>query len=121
MTWRSGSVRYRAMSLTAPGETDDFELRLFLEEICCNLCRFLHVTRDGVPPDKVGIDQEVYLGVPGSFADIRVQVPGAAPYFVEVKYGYPAERIVHSLGRKYGPGADLPSGPGRVVLAADTH
>ena len=61
--------------------------RLFLEEICCNLCRFQHVAEDGVAPEAVRIDQECYLGLPKAFADIRVQVPGAAPYFVEVDWG----------------------------------
>lgn len=38
---------------------------------------------------------------PNAFADIVVQVPGTASYIVEVKYGYPLERISESLTRKY--------------------
>jgi class 3 adenylate cyclase len=79
------------------------ELRLFLEELCCNLLRFQHLVEDGVDPEQVRIQQEVFLGVPGAFADIRVGVPGKAPYFVEIKYGYPADRLVAHLARKYGP------------------
>ena len=47
-----------------------FELRLFLEETCCNLCRFQHVNEEKIAPESVRIDQEVYLGIPGAFADI---------------------------------------------------
>src|SRR5687767_13374624 len=78
-----------APAAAAPAAADGFELRLFLEEICCNLCRFRHVRADGIPPERVRIDQEVCLGGSGAvFADIRVRAPGIAPYFVEVKYGY---------------------------------
>ncbi len=83
------------------------ELRLFLEEICCNLCRFQHVYKDGLAPEDVCINQEVYLGVPGLFADIRVQTQGYSPYFVEVKYGYPDSMLLTQLARKYG--GDIPS------------
>ena len=69
------------------------ELRLFIEEICCNLCRFYHVDKEGVSPEDVKIHQQVYLGVPGSYADILVQVPGSPPYIMEVEYGYPADDI----------------------------
>ncbi|HWP44907.1 MAG TPA: hypothetical protein VNO14_16820 [Blastocatellia bacterium] len=58
------------------------ELRLFLEEICCNLCRFQHVEQDRLAPEAITITQETYLGTPGSFADICVEAPGLAPYFV---------------------------------------
>ena len=97
------------------------ELRLFLEEICSNLCRFQHGQRDGVAPEDVHINQEVYLGIPGAFADLRIQVSGMAPYFVEVKYGYPRDRIVAQLARKYG--ADTPGSQpaSKVVLVVDTE
>jgi class 3 adenylate cyclase len=96
------------------------ELRLFLEEICCNMCRFRHVEGDGVVPEAVRISQEAYLGRPGAYADIRVHPPGKPPYVVEVKYGYPSERIVAHLLRKYG---DLPAAeaPARIVLVVDTR
>jgi class 3 adenylate cyclase len=100
---------------------DQFELRLFLEEICCNLARFRHVTHDGIAPERVRIDQEVYLGVSGAFADIRVLAPGVAPYFVEVKYGYPPERVVGALARKYGKDSAAQPDAARVVLVYDTH
>src|SRR5215472_16534435 len=78
------------------------EIRLFLEEICCNLCRFQHVSDSRAAPDDVRVDEEFFLGTEGAFADIRVAPPESAPYLVEVKYGYPGDRIVQSLGRKYG-------------------
>jgi hypothetical protein len=38
---------------SAAAETELFELRLFLEEICCNICRFRHVHDDKVSPEHV--------------------------------------------------------------------
>src|SRR5580698_10391402 len=51
------------------------QVRLFLEEICCDLCRFQHVKQDGVAPESVSVNREAYLGEPGAFADIRVKAP----------------------------------------------
>ena len=95
------------------------ELRLFLEELCCNLLRFQHSFEDGVPPEQVRIQQEVYLGVPGAFADIRVTSPGRAPYFLEIKYGHPADRIVAKLERKYGPEAPGAREGSKLVVVVD--
>ena len=97
------------------------ELRLFLEEICCDLCRFQHVTQDGLQPEDIRIDQEVYLGVPGAFADIRVKVPDGAPYFVEIKYGYPSDKIIKHLSRKYGAETDANKDASKVVLVIDSQ
>lgn len=95
------------------------ELRLFLEETCCNLCRFIHMAEGNTPPEAVQIDQEVYLGVPGAFADIRIVAPGKAPYFVEVKFGYTAQRILRSFARKYGSETPGARGASKVILVAD--
>ncbi len=95
------------------------ELRLFLEEACCNLCRFLHADGDKIPHEAVRIDQEVSVGVPGAFADIRIWPPGEPPYFVEVKLGYSARRLIHSLGRKYGATAPGARSASKVVLVVD--
>ncbi len=84
-------------------ESDLFQLRLLLEEVCCDLCRFHHLAKDGCRPEDVVIDREFHLGEPGAFADMRVAPPGAAPYFVEVKFGYSAETLRRHLSRKYGP------------------
>ena len=48
------------------------EFRLLLEELCCDLCRFEHVTNDRLAPEAVRIDREYWLAAPGAFADIRV-------------------------------------------------
>lgn len=96
------------------------ELRLFLEEICCNLLRFRHAAEDRIAPEDVRINQESYLGSPGAFADIRIQVKQQPPYFVEVKYGYSPSRTVASLTRKYGPVAQL-GGAAKIIVLVDSN
>ena len=102
------------------GRTESYlrELRLFLEEICCNLCRFRHAADDGVAPHEIRITQESHLGTPDVFADIRVKVKDRPPYFIEVKYGYTPKQIVGSLTRKYGPGTNL-GGASKIVVLID--
>lgn len=96
------------------------QLRLLLEELCCDLCRFEHARVEGAAPGAVEIDREVYMGSPGAFADIRVRPPGAPPYFVEVKHGYPDELLAHHLARKYGQGAGAAlEGATRLVVVVD--
>jgi hypothetical protein len=92
------------------------ELRLLLEELCCDLCRFEHVTRDGLAPEAVRIDREYWLGAPGAFADIRVAPASRPPYFVEVKFGYPADMLVRHLARKYSAHASRGPTASKVVL-----
>ena len=82
------------------GDTEIRELRVFLESVVCDLCRFRHAVDDGVPPAGTQIHQEVRLG-PGAFADIRIAAGDLPPYFVEVDYGYSRERVVESIRRKY--------------------
>jgi class 3 adenylate cyclase len=96
------------------------ELRLFLEEICCDLCRFHHVAQDQIPPERVSINQEVALGAPGTFADIRVQLPGAKPYFVEVKYGYAPEKIIRHISRKYGMNNPASRDASKLIVVIDS-
>ena len=76
------------------------ELRLLLVELCCDLGRFEHVTRDGLAPEAIRIDREHWLGVPGAFADIRVAPAHRRLYLVEVKFGYTADMLVRHLTRK---------------------
>ncbi len=94
------------------------ELRLLLEELCCDLCRFEHVIRDGLGPETVRIDREFWLGAPGAFADIRVAPAGQLPYFVEVKFGYTGEMLVRHLARKYQSRAGG-AAASKVVLVID--
>ena len=85
----------------AQGDGHLGELRLLLEELCCDLCRFEHVIKDQLAPETIRIDREYWLGAPGAFADIRVCPPGEHPYFVEVKFGYTREMLLRHLARKY--------------------
>ena len=52
------------------------QLRLFLEELCCEICRFQVVGHHGLGAEEVTISREVDLGVPGAFADVVVRAPG---------------------------------------------
>lgn len=93
------------------------ELRLFLEDVACELFFFDHLA-GGVPPEAIDIHQEVYLG-PDAFAEIRVKAGDAAPYFVEIKPGYTGERVLESITRKYGPAGPAIDGAARLIVVAD--
>jgi class 3 adenylate cyclase len=97
------------------------ELGLFLQEICCHLCRFQHVSEHDLNPWDVKINREVYLGIPGTYADIRVQVPGSPPYFVEVKYAREPNIIIGSIKHKYGNDSSALDGASKLILVVDTQ
>jgi serine/threonine protein kinase/class 3 adenylate cyclase len=103
----------------ANGEGKLRDLRVLLEELCCDLCRFEYATLDSLDLEKIRIDREVERGE--SWADIRVRVPGRPDIFVEVKTGYSDERLVDSLRRKYGPDSPDPGGAARLVLVVDAE
>ena len=109
------------MTAETPGrESQLSQLRLLLEEICCDLCRFQHVMRDGLGHERIRIDREFALGGREVFADIRVVAGEADPYFVEVKFGYSTDVLVRHLLRKY---RTLPASSGprsRLILLLDT-
>jgi class 3 adenylate cyclase len=105
----------------APSTSYLSQLRLLLEELCCDLCRFEHVARDRLTPEQVSIDREFYLGQPGAFADLRVALPDGRVYFVEVKYGYAGPMLVRHLRRKYGTATPALEGAYRVVLVIDAE
>ncbi|MDM8549234.1 adenylate/guanylate cyclase domain-containing protein [Desulfobacterales bacterium HSG2] len=109
------------MPITLQNERHLKELRLLLEETCCNLCRFHHIEQDGLKPDEVRIEQEVCMGASDAFADIKVQPQGLPPYFIEVNYGYPPEKIVAHMARKYGTGMPGLQGASKVILVIDIH
>jgi len=94
------------------------ELRLFLEEICCNLLRLRYAREHAVDPKDVRIKQECALGVPSAFADIRIDVKGGPVHFVEVNYGYTPAQAVASLTRKYQRGPSL-DGVSKIVVVSD--
>jgi class 3 adenylate cyclase len=96
------------------------EFRLLVEELCCDLCRFEHVTRDGLAPEVIRIDREYWLGSQGAFADIRVAPAGQPSYFVEVKYGYSNDRLIRHLVRKYASPAGVNAAAAhKIVLVVD--
>ena len=109
------------MSMSMPFPVDDlFEVRLFLEELVCNVCRFVHVEQ-GNKPQELRIRQEVSLGTPNAFADILIQVPDGSSYFVEVDYGYSSERIIESIQRKYGRRLSLFEKISKLIIVVDRH
>jgi adenylate cyclase len=95
------------------------ELRLLLEELCCDLCRFEHEARDAINPADVHVDREFALGPPGAFADIRVAPRSLRPYFVEVKYGYSDDTLRRHLKRKYGQPTGAVQAASKIILMID--
>jgi class 3 adenylate cyclase len=110
--------------MTSPQKTAEHahflrQLRLFLEEICCEICRFQVVGHHDVGTEQVEISREVDLGVPGAFADVVVRSPNRPPFFVEVKYGYASDRMVDHFVRKYSrPSPTIPDAD-RVIVVVD--
>ena len=95
------------------------QLRLFLEEICCEICRFQVVGHHDVGAQEVKVSREVDLGVPGAFADVVVRSRNRPPFFVEVKYGYASDRMVDHFVRKYSrPSPTVPDAD-RVIVVVD--
>lgn len=84
------------------------ELRLMVEELCCDLCRFEHSGDAGSHPEQVQIRREVPLGPGRGFADILIRPATGESYFVEVKIGYSDEEALASLRRKFGPPLQAP-------------
>jgi len=95
------------------------QLRLFLEEMCCEICRYQAVGHHDLGAEEVQIAREVDLGIPGAFADIVVRAPGKPTFFVEVKYGYAADRMVEHFIRKYKqPSPSVPDAD-RIIVVVD--
>jgi class 3 adenylate cyclase len=93
---------------------------MFVSELCCDLCRFHHVSLDGLRPEEVRIRREIRIG-PQSFADILVQPAALPSYWVEVKYGYPSERVLNHLVRKFGRDAPRLRDVARLILVIDAE
>ena len=96
------------------------ELRLVLEEICCQLCLYEHHERRKAPLGSVTILRDFDLGACDTFADMRVEPPDASPYFIEVKYGYSRTKLLNRLRHKYGSDPAGARDADRVVLVVDT-
>src|SRR3954464_43110 len=82
-----------------PGYTP--ELRLLLEELCCEICRFAYKDEPGLTPESVLVQREYYLGKSKSYADILVTPPGREVFVIEVKFGYSPLMLQTHLRRKY--------------------
>lgn len=91
------------------------EIRLFLEEICCEIARARHMEEDGLAAADVAVDREVALGQ-DRFADIVVRANGRPAYAIEIKVGRDDDALVAQLGRKYGPDPERPPLDCVVVL-----
>lgn len=99
-------------------DADPTELRLFFEDLACDLFFFEHLAA-GVAPEAIEIHQEVFLAS-NSYADIRVRAGDAAPYWVEIDLGYSAARLVESIERKYGRRSPLARhDTRRLIVVAD--
>ena len=99
------------------------ELRLFLEELCCDLCRFRHMQDEHLPPEALRIEREYALATGGPYADVHVSpLPGCAgptPYFIEIKFGVADDELLGRLRLKYG--RSLPGHPpaNRLIVVLD--
>lgn len=76
-------------------------LRLFIEDVACDNSLFRHVVENQKNSSSCKIDREYYLGMPRTFADIRIGPADEPAYFIEVKLGYSDARLLNTLRRKY--------------------
>lgn len=95
------------------------EMRLFLEDICCDLCLFHDALDQNGPLETVRIDREYHLGPRSTFADLRIAPAAAPPYFLEVKVGYADAVLVRHVLRKYGADAQVADDAAKLVLVVD--
>jgi class 3 adenylate cyclase len=97
------------------------QVRLLLEELCCELCQFERLKADGNCSARVKIDREYYLGKSGMYADIRVAPEGSLPYIIEVKFGYSDDALLRHLKRKYSEITPAMESISKVVLVIDSE
>jgi len=97
------------------------ELRLFLEDICCDLCLFHGSPENNKPLEKIHINREFYLGSPNTFADIMIAPSGKSHYFIEVKFGYPDNVLVRHMHRKYGQETPQVKEAGKLIVVVDVE
>ncbi len=98
----------------------DIELGAFVDEICAELCRVECAAASGCAPWQVSVEREVALGNDAS-ADIRVEAPGAAPFFVENKLVYGPTDLIARLRRKYGQPTPAWRGAQRLAILLDRN
>ncbi len=95
--------------MDAPTSSDFVQTQLFVEEICCELARFHHVSEHGLEPEDVRVTRELALGGGDRYADIHVAPGGRPSYFIEVSLGMGARRLVRDLALKYAERERLPT------------
>jgi class 3 adenylate cyclase len=81
-------------------DSETFELYLYMEDLCCELCRFEHLA-EGVLPQDIRIRQKVDLGKTGAYADASISLCGERTYFLEVNWGYDRAEIAERIAYKY--------------------
>jgi len=96
----------------------DSELGDFVDEICADLCRLESAAAAGCDPAEVSVERELALGA-DTFADIRVEAPGTAPFFVENKLAFTPADLADRLRRKYGQPSPAWRGAQRVSILLD--
>lgn len=105
--------------------TDDMvehnrQVMLFLEEICCDLCKYRHIVEEGHQPDLVKVHREVQISPEAErFGDIRVYIKNddqREAYFLEVVYGYNLEKIVGTIAYKYGKDIHIDSLCNKLII-----
>ncbi|HWA28352.1 MAG TPA: adenylate/guanylate cyclase domain-containing protein [Lacunisphaera sp.] len=102
-----------------PDAPSAVELRLLLEEVCADLCRFEQTIAQGRSADAINITREANVGHPGCFADILIQPHGQPAKFVEVNFGYTNEALLKSLKRKFHTPTPVTRSADAVVLVVD--
>ena len=102
----------------APTARFDSELGAFLEEICADLCRFECSVTAACAPGDVSIEREVTLA-PDVHADMRVEPPRGAPFFVENKLEYAPDDLVARIRQKYGKPSAAWRGAQRLAVVLD--
>ncbi len=107
----------RNADVVAENDATPGEFRLFLEEICCELCRLRHVREDGLPAERIATVRDTRIGRMDTFADIKVIPADQSPYFVEIKWGYAEEDLIRRLVRKYA--ADLGAQYRKLIVVTD--
>jgi len=97
------------------------QLRLLLEELCSDLCRFSQVSDHNLRPEDICIEREYYLGKPGAYCDIYVKPKDLAPYVVEIKFGYSPDILLNHLRRKYRETCQALNGATKLILVIDSE
>lgn len=118
-------MEHKTISLHKTKHSDDLveynrQVMLFLEEICCDLCKYRHIVEEAYPASVVKVHREVQISPDSErFGDVRVYIKkdtGRESYFLEVVYGYHPEKIVGTVAYKYGKGVNIDSICNKLII-----